>query len=73
MSLDFTKSKDDSNIYFKVMNDEIFVLLLYVDDLFLIGEENFITDCKMKLVVEFEMKYLGLMHYFSGLEVWKRP
>ena len=24
-----------------------------------------------KLVVEFEMKYLGMMHYFLGMEVWK--
>jgi hypothetical protein len=34
-SLGFTKSKNDSNLYFKVMNDELFILLLYVDDLFL--------------------------------------
>ena len=26
-----------------------------------------------KLVAEFEMKYLGMMHYFLGLEVWKSP
>jgi hypothetical protein len=36
-SLGFTKSKADSNLYFKVMNDEPVILLLYVDDLFLIG------------------------------------
>jgi hypothetical protein len=34
-SLGFTKSKVDSNLYFKVMNDEPVILLLYVDDLFL--------------------------------------
>jgi hypothetical protein len=38
MSLGFTKSKDDSNLYFKVMNDDPTILLLYVDDLFLTGE-----------------------------------
>jgi hypothetical protein len=69
-SLGFTKSKADSNLYFKVMNDEPVILLLYVDDLFLKGEESLITNCKKKLAVEFEMKDLGLMHYFSGLEVW---
>jgi hypothetical protein len=55
------------------MNDEPFILLLYVDDLFLTGEEKLITDCKKKLVVEFEMKDLGLMHYFLGLQVWQSP
>jgi len=51
------------------MNDEIVILLLYVDDLFLTGEENIIKDCKNNLIVEFEMKYLGPIHYFLGLEV----
>jgi hypothetical protein len=73
VSLGFTKSKVDSNLYFKVMTDEPVILLLYVYDLFLTGEENLITDCKKKLVAEFEMKDLRLMHYFLGLEVWKIP
>ena len=34
-SLGFTKSKVDHNLYFKVMDDEPVILLLYVDDLFL--------------------------------------
>jgi hypothetical protein len=35
-SLGFTKSKVDSNLYFKFMNDEpVILLLLYVDDVFL--------------------------------------
>jgi hypothetical protein len=72
-SLGFTKSKVDSNLYSMVMNDESVTLLLYVDDLFLTGEEKLITDCKKKLVTEFEMKDLGLMHYFLGLEVWESP
>ena len=55
------------------MNDDPFILLIYVDDLFLIGEENIITDCKKNLAKKFEMKDLGLMHYFLGLEVWQSP
>ena len=57
----------------KVMDDEPVILLLYVDDLFLTGNEKHITDCKKKLAEEFEMKDLGLMHYFLGLEVWQSP
>jgi hypothetical protein len=48
------------------------ILLLYVDDLFLTGAEKLITECKRKLAAEFEMKDLGMMHYFLGLEVWQR-
>jgi hypothetical protein len=72
-SLGFTKSKADSNLYFKVMNDESMILLLYVEELFLTGEEKLITECKKRLASEFEMKDLGLMHYFLGLEVWQSP
>ena len=48
-------------------------MLLYVDDLFLIGDEKPILDSKRKLTTEFEMKDLGTMHYFLGLEVWQKP
>ena len=73
MSLGFTKSKVYSNLYFKFMNDELVILLLYVDELFLTREEKLITECKKKLASGFEMKDHGLMHYFLGLEVWQSP
>jgi hypothetical protein len=57
-SLGFTKSKVDSNLYFKVMNDELVMLPLYVDVVFLTNEEKLITDCKKKLATKFEMKDL---------------
>ena len=53
------------------MDDEPVILLLYVNDLFLTGNEKQSVECKKKLAEEFEMKYLGLMHYFLGLEVWQ--
>jgi hypothetical protein len=70
--LGFTKSNEDPNLYFKVVDDGPIILLLYVDDLFLTGVEKIISKCKRKLVVEFEMKDLEMMHYFLGLEVWQR-
>ena len=72
MSLGFTKSKADPNLYYKIVDGDQVILLLYMDDLFLTGEDKLILDSKGKLAVEFEMKDLGTMHYFLGLEVWQK-
>ena len=45
------------------------ILVLYVEDLFLTRSSRLITDCKKNLAEEFDMKDLGQMHYFLGLEV----
>jgi hypothetical protein len=68
-SLGFTKSDVDSNLYFKIVQNHSLILVLYVDDLFLTGEEHQIAQCKRELNSKFEMKDLGPMHYFLGLEV----
>jgi hypothetical protein len=73
MSLGFSKSNIDPNLYFKIENDGTIILLLYVDELFLTEEEHLITDCKKNLSIEFEMKDLGPMHYLLGIEVWQSP
>jgi hypothetical protein len=73
MSLGFTKSKTNSNLYYKVVDGGLVILLLYVDDLFLTGDENLIAESKRKLATEFEMKYLRMMHYLLVLEIWQKP
>ena len=40
----FTKNKADPNLYIKVVEDELVVLLLYVDDLSLTGNEKQIME-----------------------------
>jgi hypothetical protein len=72
MSLGFKKSVVDTNLYYHIIGDEFLILVLYVDDLFLTGSEKIIVECKRELTSEFEMKDLGMMHYFLGLEVWER-
>jgi hypothetical protein len=49
-----------------------FPLILYVDELFLTGDEKLTVGCRRELSLDFDMEDLGLMHYFLGLEVWKR-
>ena len=70
MSQGVTKSKSDSNLYFKVEDERPVVLLLYVDDLFLTGKEELIKDARRRLAIEFEMKDIGMMHYLLSMEVW---
>lgn len=62
----------DPNLYFKVIQGMLLILVLYVDDLFLTSDEPLMIKCKRKLASEFEMKDIGLMHYFLGLEVWQK-
>lgn len=68
----FIKSDVDPNLYYLMVEIQPLILVLYVDDLFLTGSSRLITDYKKNLEVEFDMKDMGLMHYFIGLEVWQK-
>ena len=62
----FTKSKEDSNLYYKVEDGNPVILLLYVDDPFVTGMDGLISDTKKKLVAEFEVKDLDMMAWRCG-------
>lgn len=66
--LGFSKNDANPNHYFKVQQGDMFILVLYVD-LLIIGEDHLIVKCKQDLASKFDMKDLGLLHYFLGLEV----
>jgi hypothetical protein len=68
--LGFNKSVVDPSLYYNAFNGESLILVLYIDDLFLTSIENLIVECMYVLASKFEMKDLGMMHYFLGLEVW---
>ena len=51
---------------------KLLIIVPYVDDLILTGDEQLIHSCKEDLAREFEMKDMGLLHYFLGLEIWQR-
>lgn len=46
VGLGFCKNDVDPNLYFKVFNGDMLILVLYVDDLFVIGEDHLIDRCK---------------------------
>jgi hypothetical protein len=65
--LGFIKSVVDHSLYYKTVNGEFLILVLYVDELFLTDTESCIVECKYALASKFEVKDLGMIHYFLGL------
>jgi hypothetical protein len=59
-SLGFQKSDVDANMYFKVRGNQPVILILYVDDLFLTGNEGLIAWCKRDITSEFRDEILRL-------------
>ena len=47
-----------------MVEGKLLIISLYVDDIILTGDEQLIHSCKEDLAREFEMKYMGLLHYF---------
>jgi hypothetical protein len=64
MSLGFSKSVVDPNLYYYIFGDESLTLVTYLGSL--------VVGYKKALTFDFEMKDVGMMHYFLGQEVWQR-
>jgi hypothetical protein len=58
-------------VYYIFVEIDLLILVLYVDELFLIGENKIIVGYKAKMKVEFK-KDIDMMHYFLGLDISKR-
>eukprot|EP00253_Pinus_taeda_P029437 PITA_29437 len=68
--LGFTRSKEDHSVYFKLIGDCVIYLVLYVDDMFLVGNgKEIIQDLKTQLSSKFDMKDLGAANYILGMEI----
>eukprot|EP00253_Pinus_taeda_P003234 PITA_03234 len=70
--LSFIKSEVDAKLYNIVVKGKLLIIVLYVDDLIFTGDDQLIVSCKEDLAREFEMKDMGLMHYFLSMEVWQK-
>jgi hypothetical protein len=70
LGLGFTRSKEDHYVYFKLIGDHLIYLVLYVDDMLLIGnKKEIIQDLKTHLSSKFDMKYLGASNFILGMEI----
>ena len=57
-------------MYFRLIGDCVIDLVLYVDDMLLIGnDKEIIRYLKTQLSFEFNMKDLGAKNYILGMEI----
>ncbi|KAM2011562.1 hypothetical protein ACFX1T_023520 [Malus domestica] len=73
-SLGFQFTYSDSSLFVKHAGDYIVILLLYVDDIIITGSASqCVTDVIHALAHEFDIKDLGPLHYFLGIQIVQQP
>ena len=61
---------DDSYLFVKYLAIGIFILLVYNDDIIITGSNSSeIHDIIRSLFVEFDIKDLGVLHFFLGIQI----
>ncbi len=69
-SIEFMKSESNPSVYVAQVGDLKFFIVVYVDNLILVcNEQNKHLQIKEELNQKFEMKDLGELHFFLGMEV----
>ena len=69
-SIGYKQSNSDHTLFLKINEGEVTALIVYVDDMIVTGnnpEEQ--KALQTRLAQEFEMKSLGHLKYFLGIEV----
>lgn len=74
VSIGFCRAHADHSLYVQESDAGIVVITIYVDDLIIVGDSvTKIDQVKGLLKQEFEMKDLGELRYFLGIEVIRTP
>lgn len=69
LSLNFQQSLCDNCVYFKFIGDEKCIVIVWVDDLIIAAsDKNMLEITKLGLSSKFEMKDLGIISWFLGIE-----
>ena len=70
LSTGFTHYHSDPTVYIQHLEVEVIILVLYVDDLILMGSSSsMLQDIQCALMDQFEIIDFGLLHYFLGLQI----
>jgi hypothetical protein len=74
LQFSFQQSKSDTSLFLRKTDMGIVVLLVYVDDIVIIGSDSaLLGQLKTHLSKSFHMKDIGSLTYFLGLEVHRSP
>ncbi|MCE8502524.1 DDE-type integrase/transposase/recombinase, partial [Latilactobacillus sakei] len=69
---DFEQNQDEQCVYKKVQGEKIVFLVLYVDDILIIGNDfEMMTSVKQWLSQRFSMKDLGEASYILGIKLYR--
>ncbi|KAK8926585.1 hypothetical protein KSP39_PZI019006 [Platanthera zijinensis] len=69
----YLASNSDSSLFIKKKGELSVLVLLYVDDMIITGNsEEEVARLRAELAIRFEMKDLGELHHFLGLEVERK-
>ena len=68
--LGFKTTYYDSSLFVKTVGSTLIILLLYVDDIIITGNDSMaIQHVIQSLTSEFDIKDLGHLHYFLGIQI----
>ncbi|PHT55290.1 hypothetical protein CQW23_03776 [Capsicum baccatum] len=69
-----SSSLNDYSLFFKKTGNSISIVAVYVDDLLLTSDNaQELSDLKSFLHSKFQIKDLGQIHYFLGMEIMREP
>lgn len=67
---EYQQAQADHTLFYRHKNGKTTILIVYVDDIILTGDDIMEMDrLKKALTLEFEMKDLGNLRYFLGMEI----
>ena len=70
----YLQSNADHTLFYKHATSKVAILIVYVDDIVITGNDIAeIVDLKKYLAQEFEVKDLGQLKYFLGIEISRGP